>query len=850
MFSIQKVKNNQMKKVIFKKLDWIVVVTFLIPLISLHSQCLPSLGSASDFTIFTAVGALSNTSSSTIEGNIGTNAGTITGFEAATISGNTLNATAATQIAATELTSAYAAFQTLTATTTNHSPTFGSDETLLPGVYAITTAGSISGILNFDAQFNSNAKFIIKFGGAFTSQTYATIVLKNGAQANNIYWIVEGAFSLAANCIFRGTVISNGAIDVSVGNQLNCKLLSISGAISTYGTQLYINGITNTHPLFYEDNDLDGFGNLNVSSCDLISGYVLNATDCDDTESGTNPNATEIYGNNIDDNCNGTTDTDTFICGTTTTWNGTMWSNGIPTYEKTAQFSASYTTSFDLYTCTVLVTNNASVVLNHNLFVFGSITVEPNSSLTQHNNVNIIQVDPTAINSGNIQVDRNTATIVRLDHTLWSSPVTGQNIYNFSPETLPYRIYTYDTVTNTYLSSTLSNSSIFAAAKGYAIRAPNNFSATIFNEWTGQFTGIPNNGTHSFNLVYTPTHAYNLVGNPFPSTLDATTFVQENNAVIEGTLYFYEHTLSMDSNGIFPTGTNYATWNATGGTAATAVAIESPAYHTPAVIPNGSIQVGQGFFVSSKSNGVLNFSNSQRINDQNHQFLRVLNPEKNRLWINVSSENNEDINQIMIGYLDDATLNADSNYDGKSYGNIGSYIYSIIADEKYVIQGRPLPFEPTDEVPLGWICTTAGRYKIKLSNWDGLFLTDQAVYIRDLITGATTNLKLSPYTFTSETGVFNNRFALVYEENLTTIDQPIHYTNILVYKDKGNYHIASNGSKLKEVSIFDLLGRLLYIVTNINSDSIIIHEIDQSKEILIVKIIDENLQTHYRKILN
>jgi Ice-binding-like/Putative metal-binding motif len=839
-----------MKKVISKKLDWIVIVTFLIPLISLHSQCLPSLGSASDFTIFTAVGALSNTSSSTIEGNIGTNAGTITGFEAATISGNTLNATAATQIAATELISAYAGFQSLPATSTNHSPTFGSEETLLPGVYAITTAGSISGILNFDAQFNSNAKFIIKFGGAFTSQTYSTVVLKNGAQANNIYWIVEGAFSLAANCIFKGTIISNGAIDVSVGNQLNCKLLSISGAISTYGTQLSISGITNTHPIFYADNDLDGYGNILVNSCDYISGYILNSTDCDDTDGGTHPNAIEIYGNNIDDNCNGITDSDTFICGTTTTWNGTMWSNGIPTYEKTALFSASYTTSFDLYTCSVLVTNNASVVLDHNLFVFGSITVEPNSSLTQHNNVNIIQVDPTAINSGNIQVNRNTATIVRLDHTLWSSPVTGQNIYNFSPETLPYRIYTYDTLTDTYLSSTLSNSSIFAASKGYAIRAPNNFSATIFNVWTGIFTGVPNNGAHSFNLVHTPTHAYNLVGNPFPSTVDATTFVQENNAVIEGTLYFYEHTLSMDSNGVFPTGTNYATWNATGGTAATAVAVDNPAYHTPAVIPNGSIQVGQGFFVSSKSNGVLNFTNSQRINDQNHQFLRVLNPEKNRLWINVSSENNVDINQIMIGYLDGATLNADSNYDGKSYGNIGSYLYSIIADEKYVIQGRPLPFEPTDEVPLGWICTTAGRYKIKLSDWDGLFLTEQAVYIKDLETGITTNLKLAPYTFTSETGVFNNRFTLVYEENLTTIDIPINSSNILVFKDKGYYHVVSSGILMQNISIFDPLGRLLFNVININSNAIQINELHQTKEILLLKIVDENLQTHYRKILN
>jgi hypothetical protein len=204
----------------------------------------------------------------------------------------------------------------------------------------------------------------------------------------------------------------------------------------------------------------------------------------------------------------------------------------------------------------------------------------------------------------------------------------------------------------------------------------------------------------------------------------------------------------------------------------------------------------------------------------------------------------------MIGYLDGATLDADSNYDGKSYGNIGSYVYSIIGNEKYVIQGRPLPFEPTDEVPLGWICTTAGRYKIKLSDWDGLFLTEQAVYIKDLETGITTNLKLAPYTFTSETGVFNNRFTLVYEENLTTIDIPINSSNIMVFKDKGKYHVVSSGILMQNISIFDQLGRLLFNVNNISSDAIQINELHQTKEILLLKIVDENLQTHYRKILN
>jgi hypothetical protein len=838
-----------MKNVNFNWFSGIGMLLFLFPIQSSQAQCTPSLGTASNFTIFSSIGAISNVGVSSIEGNIGTNQGAVTGFGTSTVSGTTFIADAVTQQAAEDLATAYAGFSSMTPTITNHTPAFGSGETILSGVYTISTAGSIAGTLILDAQNNPSAKFILKFGGAFTSGTYATVLLTNGAQANNIYWIIEGAFSLAANSNISGTVIANGAISIGVNNTLNSKLLSVNGAISTYETLLTITGINNESTLYYADTDSDGFVNPTTASCHMQTGYVLNHTDCNDTNSQIHPNAIEIYGNGIDDNCNGITDTDTSTCGNITTWNGNSWSNGIPTYGNSVIFTGNFTSTSDIYACSILATNNASVIFNNNVFVYNEITINSGSSFTMNNNNNVLQINPLAVNVGNIVVRRNTSTIVRLDHTLWSAPVSGQNIYNFSPETLTNRFYTYDTATDTYLSSILTSTSVFLPAKGYAIRAANNQSASIPAEWTGSYTGTPNNGNYPFNLTHTTINKFNLLGNPYPSTINATTFVTDNASAIEGTLYFYAHTLTMDVNGIFPTGTNYASWNATGGTAATEVASNSPNYHTPAVIPNGTIQVGQGFFVKAKNNGIVNFNNTQRVNNQDHQFFKTTS-ENHHIWLNATSIEGTDLNQILIGYLEGATIGIDINYDGNSYGNVGNHLYSICNNEKLVIQGRALPFTLSDEVPLGWYCETPGTFKLKLSNWDGIFQGNQDVFIKDNITGTTTNIKTTPYTFTSTAGTFDNRFSIVYEQNLGEIAHHLNENNVIIHKKDNLFHISSPDKEIKDILIYDITGRLCYQNKDVFSKTITLKEIIQSNQMLLFKIRFQDSKWYTLKVIN
>ena len=79
--------------------------------------------------------------------------------------------------------------------------------------------------------------------------------------------------------------------------------------------------------IYYLDSDGDSFGdpNTSLSDCENPDGYVLDNTDCDDTNPNVNPNATDNTSNGVDENCDG-------VDGTTAVsnlWNieVTLWPN-------------------------------------------------------------------------------------------------------------------------------------------------------------------------------------------------------------------------------------------------------------------------------------------------------------------------------------------------------------------------------------------------------------------------------------------------------------------------------------------------------------------------------------------
>lgn len=203
-----------------------------IPITCISSCTNTMLGSAAAFVLFSSIGAVANTGVSGIIGNIGSDFGAVSGWDGSVVVGNIYNADTTTARAKTDLQAAYTQLYNMTATSTSHTPAFGSGETLTPGVYAIAAAGSLAGDIILDGGGDPNSAFVFKFGAAFTVGAKSRVILTNGARYCNIFWIAEGAISIAALAVMKGNFIANnGATDMGENGFLEGRLFSTAGAV-------------------------------------------------------------------------------------------------------------------------------------------------------------------------------------------------------------------------------------------------------------------------------------------------------------------------------------------------------------------------------------------------------------------------------------------------------------------------------------------------------------------------------------------------------------------------------------------------------------------------------------------
>jgi len=365
-----------------------------------------------------------------------------------------------------------------------------------------------------------------------------------------------------------------------------------------------------------------------------------------------------------------------------------------------------------------LATNGGVVIASGGSLMHGTATPGAGGSVT-----------------GNVIV-RRTGSFNLATYNFWASPISNGYINSLGGNRY---IYNPNDATGTDIEGLRDG--WVAYALGGAMTPGRGYIAA--GTGTASFNGLANNGPVSFGPMiigaYTPC---NLIGNPYPSAINATTFVTANPSITGGAIYLWDDD-NTGGSGYAPS--DYGVWNGLG--------FVGPNSGAPF---NGHIASGQGFFIEASSGANINFSNNMR-STANQEFFE---PEMiERLWMNVTTAEG-DYNETLIAFKGDATDGADQSYDAKKLrGNENLAFFSRIDSEDFAIQA--LGALSTDKtVMLGLEATQNGPQIMKLKRVDNIVQTAQII-LEDVKLGLFHNLRNNPvYTYDYDKETDANRFRL------------------------------------------------------------------------------------------
>lgn len=501
--------------------------------------------------------------------------------------------------------------------------------------------------------------------------------------------------------------------------------------------------------------------------------------------------------------------------------------------------------------------NDSKIEISHYLKLDGKIDLVGKSQLVQTLNSDL---DPTS--AGSIERDQQ-GTSNLFNYNYWSSPVgtinatTNNNTYTVtnvmkdgttttpqnitwtsglngsptSPITLSnYWIFKFQNLSDSYSNwNSVGPTGILNPGQGYTLKGSGSASPT--QNFT--FVGKPNNGVINSTVAGSN---LNLSGNPYASAINSDTFIDDNAASINGTLYFWQHSPTNNTHNLLAYQGGYATRTKTGGVAPVAPA-GIAGVGTSTKVPGRYIPVGQGFFIKgSAAGGTINFNNNQRI------FVKEDNVDSNLLFksssvstspivINHFEDNRDSYTpenqykkirlgylsadqyqkQVLLGFMEEnATSGLDYGYDGINIDTQINDLYFITSGQRLNIQGDGF-FNNDNIYPVGIINNVPGNVTIKIDAKEN-FVGDFEAYIYDNVTNVYNDVANADFNITLPQGTFDNRFSLRFKNPNALGNQNFDINNGIqvVYSNENNIINIKNNvieTTINTVSLYNLLGQ-------------------------------------------
>lgn len=509
--------------------------------------------------------------------------------------------------------------------------------------------------------------------------------------------------------------------------------------------------------------------------------------------------------------------------GNTVYTNLNNWNNGLPDQYRNAVIDYNFESSIagNLEFCNLTINAGKGVDIESNNFLSVSNDLVVNGILNIQHEGSIIMINDNGniISNGEIRIHKTTMALKKYDYTYWSSPIKNailENVFYASPQNSFYHFLTqnYSDLNNDNLDDdnnswdrTNGNMNI---GIGYTAMAPNSISSgetqsVIFN-------GEINNGIYNVPIYLSEDNLsefddWNLIGNPYPSAIDANIFLNNpiNTDLLNGSIYFWTHNTEATTSGNEKrySSDDYSVYNiGTGGVAA----------NSNGVIPTGKIASGQAFFVEAIQEGNIQFKNDVRVKLGNNIFFKSNEKkfEQDKIWLNLFNDQGV-FNQILIGFLEDATPLFESNYDALRLEGGNVSFYSIIENKNLAIQGSDPLVGNERMIPLGFSSNIdeALNLEIGIDHLQGN-LRNRPIYLYDQLLNTIHDLSSGNYEFAiSNKGIFNDRFSLRFNgSNLDIEENQIINEKLIIIKKSQSIIIRTNKNNIiSSLIIYDLLGR-------------------------------------------
>lgn len=446
---------------------------------------------------------------------------------------------------------------------------------------------------------------------------------------------------------------------------------------------------------------------------------------------------------------------------------------------------------------TVNVTKTGNLEVSGNLNNIGSLIL--NSDSDEYSS---LIVDGTA--TGNVVYNRHVNSNDPVNgNDLISAPLSGQafnvfianntNILTSSsgPEVLfgdfdndnasaPYQIWN-DTDTTPLLAG-------IGYRSGIEIGAPTNLVS---------FEGIVNTSLVEVAIDQGSASILNLVGNPFPSYLDAQAFLTQNAAL-------------LDPSAVVIYGYN----DSTDGTSADDYTIIS-------ALENNTLNIapGQGFFVASNPlGGNLQFTTStpdMRLTSTDDDFIAGRSTSSAVTNVNINLSNSTDSFLTKVYFTASAGLGLDPGYDASLLGGVAPSfaIFSHLVEDNINVPFATQAIGETDyndtTIALG-VNANMGE-QLTFSITENTLPTSIEVYLDDTFANTSTLLNTSDYIFTpAENLNGTGRFYLRFSNSALSVSDHL-FDGVSIYTNPNNKTVNIAGQLAEGTSayLYDIQGRLV-----------------------------------------